>query len=166
MRVNLQNPTKIFINMNPQIQRIRSILLLALLFIAFQATAQQNKMDPTMQQLEDRSIQALPAGTVYLKSYRANVLGQTQEWVEYSLSLQAGGKYVFYIADLEKSVGAGALVFIYDRAQHKMASNFHNEKIYSSFEFHCQGAGVYKLFIAFKDAKDKKACVSMAKKLN
>jgi hypothetical protein len=141
-------------------------LAFSLLFTVFPSVAQQNKLDPTMRELEDKSIRSLPEGTVYLKSYQADVLGQAQEWVEYSLSLQAGGKYVFSIADLEKATDAGALVFIYDRSQHKMASNFHNEKIYPSFEFHCQGSGVYKLFIAFKNANDKKACVSMAKKIN
>ena len=157
---------KLHIDMEHKILPFISTLLLFLFISLSPAIAQQNKLDPTMQELEDKSIRSLPEGTVYLKSYRADVLGQAQEWVEYSLSLQSGGKYVFSIADLEQATSAGALVFIYDRAQHKMASNFHNEKIYSSFEFHCQGSGIYKLFIAFKDAADKKACVSMAKKIN
>jgi hypothetical protein len=134
-----------------------------LLLLAAPAWSQQNKLDPTMEKLENQSVKRLPAGTVFLKSFPADVLGQPQEWVEYSLSLQAGSKYVFTIEDLDTDSG-GALVFIYDRSQHKMASNFHNDKIYHAFEFHCQGTGIYKLFIAFKDSPNKKACVAMGKK--
>lgn len=145
--------------------KIQRIIWLMLCILSFSGALSAQSLDPSMKKLEDKSLDNLPEGAIFLKSYRADVLGSTQEWVEHSISLQSGGKYVFSVADLDHG-NSGALVFIYDRSQHKMASNYHNDKIYPSFEFHCRGSGIYKLFIAFKDSGAKKACVTMGKRIN
>ena len=148
--------------MECKIQRI-AYLILYMIGISWSASGQIS--DPAMKKLVAKSVGNLPEGTIFLKSYQADVLGKGKEWVEHSISLQSGGKYIFSIADMDHG-NSGALVFVYDRSQHKMASNYYNGKIYPAFEFQCRGSGVYKVFIAFKDSRAKKACVAIGRRTN
>jgi hypothetical protein len=133
------------------------------LFATISVSYAQQSKEKQLAALEQQCMKALPPGSVFLKGYPASV-GESKQWVEYSVSLQAGSKYAFSVADLDEGTAKGAVVFIYDKKQHKMATNYHNDKIFTNFEFQCQATGIYKLFIAFKDSTEHLAYVVMASK--
>jgi hypothetical protein len=127
-----------------------AIILLSISTLALNSYAQCNS-----DLLSEKSMRSISPGFMFEKSYRIDGKGGAKNKIEFTCILSKDTNYQFTMTT--KDGGSENMTFnLLDSKKNTVASNFVNDKFFSSLTFRCRSTGLY--YLSFNFAESSSFC--------